>query len=251
MVPRFDDIVAVVTGGARGIGLATAHRLADDGATVAVLDIDELSEADTRPALTFVRCDVSVEADVASAFSEVEARLGPAQVLINNAGVNACFDAIAMTEDDWDSVFAVDLKAAWLCAKYGLPQMIPRGAGAIVNVSSLHARLTMPKMFPYAAAKAGLLGLTRSLALDFGQYGVRVNAVCPGWTRTRLVEEWLATQSNPSSAELALTEAHPLGRIATPVEIASVIAFLASRDASAITGASVDVDAGLGARFAT
>jgi NAD(P)-dependent dehydrogenase (short-subunit alcohol dehydrogenase family) len=244
-------MVAVVTGGARGIGLATAHRMAEDGAAVAVLDIAEPSAADTRPALVFLRCDVTVESDVASAFSEVVARLGPVQVVVNNAGVNAYFDAITMTEDDWDSVFAVDLKAAWLCAKYALPQMISRGDGAIVNVSSLHARLTVPKMFPYAAAKAGLLGLTRSLALDFGQYGVRVNAVCPGWTRTRLVQEWLANQSDPISAELALTEAHPLRRIATPEEIASVIAFLASRDASAITGASVDVDAGLGARFAT
>jgi NAD(P)-dependent dehydrogenase (short-subunit alcohol dehydrogenase family) len=251
MVDRFANTTAVVTGGARGIGRATAVRLADEGATVAILDLDGAGTAELPAAVSFRACDVTVESEVASAFAELGSRSGPVQVLVNNAGVNAYHDATKMTEDEWDAVFAIDLKAAWLCAKYALPQMIAGGVGAIVNVSSIHARLTAAGMFPYAAAKAGVLGLTRSLALDYARYGIRVNAVCPGWTRTRLIQEWFARQPNPDGAERSVLAAHPMGRIAAPEEIAAVIAFLASNDASAITGASIDADVGLGARYAT
>ena len=122
--------------------------------------------------------------------------------------------------------------------------------GSIVNIASIHARLTMPGMFPYAAAKAGLVGLTRSLALDCARDNIRVNAVLPGWTRTRLVDEWFRMQPDPEAAEARILDAHPMGRIASPQEIASVVAFVASDDASAMTGASVPVDCGLGVRFA-
>jgi NAD(P)-dependent dehydrogenase (short-subunit alcohol dehydrogenase family) len=177
-------------------------------------------------------------------------RHGAVDILVNNAGVNAYFDAATMTEAEWDSVFAVDLKGAWLCAKHALPHMRRRGCGSIVNIASIHARLTMAGMFPYAAAKSGLVGLTRSLALDCARDNIRVNAVLPGWTRTRLVEEWFRMQPDPAAAEQRILDVHPMARIATPEEIASVVAFVASDDASAMTGASVSVDCGLGIRFA-
>jgi NAD(P)-dependent dehydrogenase (short-subunit alcohol dehydrogenase family) len=129
--------------------------------------------------------------------------------------------------------------------------MVARGSGTIVNIASIHASLTMAGMFPYAAAKSGLVGLSRSLALDYAAHGVRVNVVSPGWTRTHLVEDWFARQADPQAAEAGIVRAHPMQRIAAPHEIANVVAFVASDEASAITGAELHVDCGLGIRFAT
>ena len=146
--------------------------------------------------------------------------------------------------------FAVDLKAAWMLAKALLPQLIER-RGAIVNISSIQARLTLHGFFPYAAAKAGLEGLTRSLALDYAPAGVRANAVAPGYTDTYLVQEWLSLQDDPAATLESVLANIPLGRMATPREIGNVVAFLLSDRASAITGATIAVDCGTGVRFAT
>jgi NAD(P)-dependent dehydrogenase (short-subunit alcohol dehydrogenase family) len=255
---RLDGRIAIVTGGARGIGRAIVERFAAEGAQVTFCDLDGAGgEATVRalaasgPHVAFVPADITREADVGRLVTDVVRRCGGVDVLINNAGINAYFDAAAMTEAEWDSVFAVDLKGAWLCAKHVLSHMRQRRGGSIVNISSIHAQLTMAGMFPYAAAKSGLVGLTRSLALDCARDNIRVNAVLPGWTRTRLVEEWFAMQPDPAAAEQRILDVHPGGRIATPDEIASVVAFVASDDASAMTGASVAVDCGLGVRFAT
>jgi NAD(P)-dependent dehydrogenase (short-subunit alcohol dehydrogenase family) len=175
---------------------------------------------------------------------------GPPSVLVANAGVNATFDAVELTEAQWDRFFAIDLKAAWLCAKAVLPHMLAAGGGAIVIVSSIHAFVTREGFFPFAAAKAGLVGLSKSLALDYGPQGVRVNCVCPGFTRTRLVQEAIDLSDDPAAAERAMLAGVALRRIAEPAEIAEVIAFLASDAASYVTGASLLVDGGLTARRA-
>jgi NAD(P)-dependent dehydrogenase (short-subunit alcohol dehydrogenase family) len=246
--------VAIVTGGSRGIGLATVERLLADGLRVAFCgrDADAGREALAglhRDAL-FVPCDVSREADVRELVASAAERLGPPALLVNNAGVNATFDATTMTEAQWDGFFAVDLKAAWLCAKHVLPHLIEAGGGSIVNVSSIHAVVTRDSFFPYAAAKSGLVGLTRSLALDYGPRGVRVNCVCPGFTRTRLIHESLRLAGDPEAAERAMVAGVALRRIAEPSEVASVISFLASPDAGYVTGATLFVDGGLTARRA-
>jgi NAD(P)-dependent dehydrogenase (short-subunit alcohol dehydrogenase family) len=246
--------VAVVTGAARGIGEAAAHGLAHAGWAVACLDVDAdgaevVGRALPGEAAGFA-CDVADEEAVRAALDAVRKRLGSVTTVVNNAGVNTYFDPGEMTLDEWDAAFAVDLRGAWLVVKHALPDLRAADGASIVNVASLHARLTSAGMFPYAAAKSGLVGLTRSLALELGPDGIRVNAVSPGWTRTRLVDEWLARQPDPAAAEAEVLASHPLGRMATPEDVAAVITFLSSDGAGAITGAEVPVDAGLGARFA-
>jgi NAD(P)-dependent dehydrogenase (short-subunit alcohol dehydrogenase family) len=258
MTGRLDGRVAVVTGGSRGIGRATVEKFVTEGARVTFLDVDEVAgrqavvEIDGGAgAVAFERADVTREADVSRAMASVIAAHGTIDVLVNNAGVNAYFDAAAMTEAEWDAVFAVDLKGAWLCCKHVLPTMKKAGRGSIVNIASIHASVTMAGMFPYAAAKSGVVGMTRSLALDYAPLNIRVNAVLPGWTRTRLVEEWFRMQPDPAAAERHVMEVHPLRRIATPAEIANLVAFVASDEASAIVGAALAIDCGLGIQFAT
>jgi NAD(P)-dependent dehydrogenase (short-subunit alcohol dehydrogenase family) len=245
--------VAAITGGARGIGLAVAERAVASGARVALLDVDaERGEASARALgergpVSFHPVDVCDEGAVARALAAVAAEHGPVDVLVNNAGRNAHDDPTQMTSEGWDAVMALDLKAAWLCAREVLPGMLAARSGAIVNVASIHARLTARGYFPYAAAKSGLIGLTRSLALEVADRGVRVNAVSPGWTSSPPVAASLAADPEEHQRILGV---HPLGRIAEPAEIAAVICFLASDAASFVTGAEWAVDGGLGARFA-
>ncbi len=171
-------------------------------------------------------------------------------MLVNNAGVNATFDATTMTEAEWDRFFAVDLKAAWLCAKHVLPHMVGAGGGAIVNVASIHAVVTREGFFPYAAAKSGLLGLTRSLALDYGPHGVARQLRRPGFTRTRLVEESLDLSADRAAAERRCSTASRSAGSPSPRRWPTSIAFLVSSDAGYVTGASLIVDGGLTARRA-
>jgi NAD(P)-dependent dehydrogenase (short-subunit alcohol dehydrogenase family) len=254
-VNALDGKSVLVTGAARGIGAAIAEAVVDAGGAVALLDIDPAG-AHTAAGLSdrgnahFFACDVRSRAEVERSVSAAEEALGGLDGVVNNAGINAYFDAVAMTEAEWDSVFAVDLKAAWLLAKAALPGLIAR-RGAIVNISSLQARLTLRGFFPYAAAKAGLEGLTRSLALDYAAAGVRVNAVAPGYTETHLVREWLGLQDDPEATLKHVLESIPLGRMASPREVGDAVVFLLSEQASAITGATLAVDCGTGARYAT
>ncbi len=252
---RLGGKIAFVTGGARGIGRAIVEKFVAEGATVSFADVDadvglEAAAAIGGP-VEFRRADITSEADVRETIEGVVRMHGILDVLVNNAGINAYFDATRMSEADWDRVFAVDLKGAWLCAKYALRAMTKAGRGSIVNIASIHATMTIAGMFPYAAAKSGLVGMTRSLALEYAPQGIRVNAVLPGYTRTRLVEEWLQTQPDPAEAERRTLRNHPLGRIATPMEIANVVAFVASDEASAMTGASVAVDGGLSIMYSS
>jgi NAD(P)-dependent dehydrogenase (short-subunit alcohol dehydrogenase family) len=247
--------VAIVTGGSRGIGRAIVGLFVEHGASVAFCGRDEADGLAAQRELgtdgaAFHRADVASEADIAALVAMCAERFGPPAILVNNAGVNANYDATTMTEDEWDAFFAIDLKAAWLGAKHVLPHMQRAQRGSIVNVSSLHGFVTLDGFFPYAAAKSGLVGLTRSLALDYGPHGIRVNVVAPGFVRTRLVQQSIDRSEDRAGAEARMVAGVALGRIGDPDEIASVVRFLASDEASYVTGASLLVDGGLTARRA-
>jgi NAD(P)-dependent dehydrogenase (short-subunit alcohol dehydrogenase family) len=252
------DQIAIVTGGTRGIGLATVELFLKEGASVAYCGRDGSLGEQIQSRLTtewdgrcaFFQCDVGSEDQVARLVASCKEQLGRPTILINNAGVNANFDAVEMTAEEWEQFFAVDLKATWLASKHALPHMVEAGRGAIVNVSSIHGFVSLPGFFPYGAAKAGLVGLTRNLALDYGPKGIRVNVVCPGFTRTRLVQESIDLADDREAAEVKMVAGVALGRIGSPEEVAQVIRFLASEEASYVTGASLLVDGGLTARRA-
>jgi NAD(P)-dependent dehydrogenase (short-subunit alcohol dehydrogenase family) len=241
-------MVVVVTGAATGIGAAVCDKVLSEGGCVVGLDLSPSEAAPSERQLRFT-CDVRDADLVAEAVAAGADRFGGVDALVNNAGVNAYFDAVSMSEQDWDSVMDVDLRAAWLCVRAVVPHLRRRGGGSIVNISSIHARMTTTGMFPYAVAKAGVEGLTRSLALDLARDGIRVNAVAPGWTRTQLVEEWFERQTDATAAEDSVLRAHPLGRIAEPAEVASVVAFALGAASSAMTGSVLTVDCGLSSRF--
>ena len=254
MAPRLQDQHIVVTGGSRGIGAAIVDKALAEGARVSFIDVEDelgrarIAELGAPDRTYFARGDIRVADEIAAFHEGAVGKLGPVTGLVNNAGRNSNADPVTMTEAQWDEFMSVDLKSAWLCAKVVLPGMIEAGAGSIVNIASVHADHTFAGYFPYAAAKSGLVGLTRSLALEVGRHQIRVNALSPGWTETFLVAEYFA-RNDPKMRQDVL-DVHPMGRIATPMEIANCVVFLLSDEASFVTGANWRVDGGLGARFA-
>lgn len=253
---RLSGEVVLVTGGAAGIGRAICETAAGEGAAVAVIDVDDdrgeavaAGLASGGAIASFQPVDVTDEQQVIDGITQVARRHGPVTVLVNNAGRNVYADPDTMTAQQWDDFFSLDLRAAFLCSRQVLPGMRARGTGSIINIASLHSRLTVRGMFPYAAAKSGLIGLTRSLALEVAPSGIRVNAVSPGYIRTQLVQEYLERHQD-EDAESHLLGVHPMGRIGEPVDVAEVVCFLASDAAKFVTGAEWAVDGGLGCRFA-
>ena len=254
MAGRLENHHVLVTGGSRGIGAAIVRKALEEGAAVSIIDIEAeagaalVSELGPAARCHFGAGSVCVADDIARVHAEGVSRFGPVTGLVNNAGRNSYADPVTMTEQDWDDVFSVDLKAAWLMVRQVLPGMIALKRGSIVNIASIHADMTYPGFFPYAAAKSGLVGLTRSLALDMGKHQIRVNALSPGYTETFLVKEFF--EKNDPSLRDKVLDVHPMGRMGQPSEIANCVAFLLSDEASFVTGANWRADGGLSARFA-
>jgi 3-oxoacyl-[acyl-carrier protein] reductase len=242
-----DGQVALVTGGAKGIGKAIALRLAMDGAKVGIVDMAEAGADTAREieqasgrATAFAKADVSSENGVREAVAQIEAALGPVDILVNNAGITRDNITLLMSESDWDAVLDVDLKSAFLMSKAVLRGMIKRRRGSIISISSVVGRRGNAGQVNYSAAKAGMIGLTKSLAREVASRNVRVNAVAPGYIETDM------TAALPEAARAALVNQIPLGRIGRPEAVADAVAFLAGDSASYLTGVVLPVDGGLG-----
>lgn len=246
-----ENKVAIVTGAARGIGFAIASRFATDGARVVIADIDEDSgsraaqEIGAHGAVRFVRCDVGEPADVENLITATIGAWGAIDVLVNNAGIVHGADFLELEEADFDRVLRVNLKGAFLVGQAAARRMVEQvkqgGApGAVVNMSSVNAIFAIANQVPYSVSKGGVNQLTRAMALSLAPYGIRVNAIGPGSIMTSM----LATVNADQEAKRRLLSRTPLGRIGDPSEIASVAAFLASDEASYITGQTVYADGG-------
>jgi meso-butanediol dehydrogenase/(S,S)-butanediol dehydrogenase/diacetyl reductase len=236
---RFAGKTAIVTGGARGIGGAIVARLAGEGARVLVADLD--APAETPEGVHFLRTDVTRSADVAAAVETARARWGRLDVLVNNAGIGALAETPEMAEEAWDQIFAVNTRAIFVFCKAAIPLMRASGGGAIVNIASISGQFGDYAMGAYNASKGAVVNYTRSLSLDCGRDGIRVNALCPGLVATELSARAIA---DPADRAFWF-ERIPLGRAARPEEMAAVTAFLASDDASYMTGAIVAADGGI------
>ncbi|MCW5662399.1 MAG: glucose 1-dehydrogenase [Piscinibacter sp.] len=237
--------VAVVTGAAQGIGAACVRRLHADGAAVALWDVDaargEALAAELGPRALFQHCDVSAKAEVEAALAATEAALGPVDALVNNAGIFRAADFLDITEADWDAVIAVNLKGAFLVGQAVARSMAARGGGAIVNMSSVNGVMAIPSIASYNASKGGIDQLTRVMALALADRGIRVNAVAPGTIATELAQKAVLGSAEARARIMSRT---PLRRLGEPAEIASVVAFLLSDEASYLTGEIVYADGG-------
>lgn len=240
---RHKDKVAVITGAGRGIGLSVARRLSSEGAVVACLSATEANATAAAKGLggqaIGIGVDVSDAEQVAAAFERVETELGTIQYLVNNAGIARDQLLIRMKDEEWDRVLDVNLKGAFLCIRQATKGMMKARYGRIVNMSSIIGLGGQAAQSNYAASKAGLLGLTMSVAKELGSRGITCNAVAPGYIQTDMTEG-LPEQFRTWAADTA-----PLKRLGTPEDVAAVVSFLCSDDAAFVTGQTIVVDGGL------
>jgi NAD(P)-dependent dehydrogenase (short-subunit alcohol dehydrogenase family) len=248
---KFKERVAIVTGGGAGIGMGCAKVLAREGAKVVVVDWDaktgENTAADIRAAKAnarFVQCDVSNEEQVKAVVQTTVDSFGRLDILVNNAGVGVYKSILESTSADWDRCLAINVKGIFLFSKFSIPHMQAAGKGVIINMSSVHAHATAKGVAPYAASKGAVTALTRNMALDYAPT-IRVNAIAPGWVWTPLIESIFQSYPDPAAMLKTVTDRQVMRRMGTPEDIGNAVAFLASDEASFITGAELRVDGGL------
>ncbi len=254
---RLENKVAIVTGGAQGIGAAIARRFAEEGARVMLADLNlpeaqktaAVLAADFGVAVLAHKTDVADQASVEASYAATVQELGKVDILVNNAGVNVFHEPLETTTDEWRKCLSVDLEGAWHCAKAVLPDMIAQGHGAIINIISTHACTVMKSTFPYPVAKHGLLGLTRALALEYADRGIAINAISPGYTDTALAQAEFDKAADPQRMRAEVMAKQPVGRLCHPTEIAAVAAMLASDEARFIIGENIVIDGGVSIRM--
>jgi NAD(P)-dependent dehydrogenase (short-subunit alcohol dehydrogenase family) len=234
---RVRDKVAIVTGGASGIGAATARRLSEEGARVVIMDVNPSAEEPFEGALS-LRVDVRSEPEVQSAIEQVAQRFGCVDALINNAGIAIRKPVGEADETSWTDVLDVNLKGAFLCSKHAL-RFMPR-FGSIVHMSSVVGITGVNDRAAYSSAKGALVALARNMAVDYASRGIRVNCICPGFVRTPFIQ---GIVSDPLRSERLVSQ-HPLGRLGEPEDIANAVLFLISDESSWITGHALVVDGG-------
>ena len=250
MTDRLRGKVAIVTGSTEGIGAAVARRFVMEGARVVLnSDRDDAAAAAIGRELgaensLFVHGDVADPAAMEELVARALARFGQVDILINNAGINVFAEPLAMTPVEWQRCFAVDLEGAWNAIRACLPGMLARGAGSIVNIASVHGHRIIPGSFPYPVVKHALIGLTRSLGIEYAARGIRVNSISPGLILTEAAERWLAGCPDPAAERARQAALLPCRRIGEPGEVAYTALFLASDEARFINATDILIDGG-------
>ena len=251
---RLKDKVAIVTGGAQGFGAAISSLFAKEGAKVVVVDIDKTMAEECAQNIRnaggqaiSVVADVSKAAQVKAAIEATVVKYGKLDTLVNNAGVFEVGTVEDMPEEHWDREIAIDLKSVFLCSKYAIPEMRKNGAGSIINFASCVAILPNPNNAAYVAAKGAIIPLTKEMAIDFGPDNIRVNCIAPGLHQTRLLEKFF--EPDPVAIRQACIDLHPIRRLGTVDDIAYACLYLASDEASYVTGALFSIDGGVTTHF--
>jgi len=248
---RLRHKVAIVTGGGRGIGKATVQAFAREGAHVIIAEKDasvgEDVMADLRAtgrSAIAIQTDVTQPDSVAQLADRALKEFGRIDVLVANAGINVFSEPLAMTAEEWKRCFSVDLDGVWNSARAVLPAMLEQESGAIIAIASVHSFNVIPHCFPYPVAKHAVLGLVRSLAIEYAARGIRVNAIAPGYIETQLVLDHWASFPDPPAERRRAEAIHPPGRIGRPEEVAMTAVFLASDEAPFINAATIVIDGG-------
>lgn len=249
MASSFEGRTVLVTGGGSGMGRAIAARMAADGAHVVVADLREEAAravaSEIGDAATPLTMDVGVSASVEAGVARVVAQRGALDAVVNNAGMLMPGTAAELPEEQWDRALAVNLKSVYLVSKAAWPSLAAAERGAIVNIASINAYVGMEQHVTYCTAKAGVVMLTRCMALDGARDGIRVNCVCPGWIETPLLNGWFDRQPDPDAARAGVAASTPLGRMGRPGDIAEAVAYLASDAAEWVTGTALVADGGI------
>lgn len=245
----FDNKTVIVTGGAKGIGAGCAKIFHREHANVVILDPDEAAGQEFCNRLgekaLFVKCDVSKEKAVKDAVDRAVETFGGVDVLVNNAGILQYSKVTDTTEEDWDKLMDINVKGAFFCAKHAIPHMQENGSGVVVNMSSVQAFVAQENVAAYVTSKSALIGLTRSIAVDYAPE-IRCVAICPGGVDTPLNEEAFRQSPDPEAVRQETIDLHLVGRMADPEDIGELVAFVASEKGSFMTGQPIRIDGGLG-----
>ncbi len=252
MVKRLHNKRILITGAAQGIGLAIAKAFVREEASVFLIDRDETllhSEVTALRREGYVAsgqmADIIDAKTIAAALSQAETEIGRINALVNNAGVNVFAEPLETSDEEWNRCFDINLKGAWNCSKAVLPGLIDQGGGVILNIASTHAFTIIPHTFPYPLAKHALLGMTKSLGLEYAARNIRVNALAPGYVATQKVIDYWNSFPDPDAAKAETMKLHPGGRIATPEEIAMAAVFMISDECPFMNATCLTVDGGL------
>ncbi len=251
LIRRFEGKVVVVTGAGSGIGRAMANAFSSEGARVVAADLNRATAEETAGGLEnafAARVDVSDATSVASLIADTQVHHGRLDVLCNNAGIGSSKTIVDCEPDEWDRLFAVNVRGVYLGCKFAIPLMIAQGGGAIVNTASVAGLVGLPNRAAYCASKGAVVTLTKQIAVEYVSQGIRCNCICPGTVDTPWVERLLQESGNPQALRAELVARQPMGRLGNAPEVAQAALYLASDDAAFVTGTALVIDGGLMAR---